>query len=303
MTSSIDVAPPRYSRGGDEFLFVEMDEAMSLEAFLRAGHLADAIASDGIVGVTDICPTNTSLLLRYDPDVIAPDALRSRVRHLEERSRDGGPQGGPAPTRVFEVPVWYADPYTSEVAQRFRTHHQTPEKTDLEFAADLNGIADADTLIERHHAAPWMVTAVGFVAGLPFMYQMVPRDEQIEVPKYLSPRTDTPALTVGHGGCFSVIYSVRGAGGYQMFGIAAAPIFAPDSSLHDFQDSMVLFRSGDIVKFKPIDADEYHDIQKRCEEGTFRYRTAAVPFDVDLWRRDPASYNASVMEALDGTAG
>ena len=30
-----------------------------------------------------------------------------------------------------------------------------------------------------------------------------------------------------HGGCFSCIYSVRGAGGYQMFGITPAPIFDP----------------------------------------------------------------------------
>ena len=60
---------------------------------------------------------------------------------------------------------------------------------------------------------------VGFVAGLPFLFQMVERAKQIEVPKYLRPRTDTPKLTVGHGGCFGCIYSVRGAGGYQMFGI------------------------------------------------------------------------------------
>jgi len=57
---------------------------------------------------------------------------------------------------------------------------------------------------------------VGFVAGLPFLYQMVERSRQIEAPKYLRPRTDTPKLTIGHGGCFSCIYSVRGAGGYQM---------------------------------------------------------------------------------------
>ena len=71
---------------------------------------------------------------------------------------------------------------------------------------------------------------VGFVAGLPFLYQMVERRRQIEVPKYLSPRTDTPKLTLGHGGCFSCIYSVRGAGGYQMFGVTPAPIFDPAQS-------------------------------------------------------------------------
>ena len=81
--------------------------------------------------------------------------------------------------------------------------------------------------MQAHSGAPWFVTMVGFVAGLPFMFQMVERHRQIEVPKYLRPRTDTPKLTVGYGGCFSCIYSVRGAGGYQMFGITPMPIFDP----------------------------------------------------------------------------
>ena len=34
----------------------------------------------------------------------------------------------------------------------------------------------------------------GIVSGLPFLYQMVDRPRQIEVPKYLRPRTDTPKL-------------------------------------------------------------------------------------------------------------
>ncbi len=56
------------------------------------------------------------------------------------------------------------------------------------------------------------------------MYQMVEREKQIEVPKYLRPRTDTPKLTVGHGGCFGCIYSVRGGGGYLDPNANASPV-------------------------------------------------------------------------------
>lgn len=290
----------RYSFGGDEYLFVEIDESMSLEGYFLVGTLAAAVEAEQIPGITDICPTNASLLLRYDPDVTSPQALQEKVQELEVGVRTTSSQTSQA--RVFEIPVWYEDPFTSEVGQRFRDNHQTPDKTDLEFAAEVNNLAGAQEFIERHHGTPWMVTAVGFVAALPFMYQMTPRSRQLEVPKYLSPRTDTPALTVGHGGCFSVIYSVQGAGGYQMFGIAAAPVFAPNSPLADFQDSMVLFRSGDIVKFTPVGEDEYRDIQKQCEEGTFRYRRTDVEFDLAGWTADPETYNAAIMEALDGTA-
>jgi len=290
----------RYSFGGDEYLFVEIDESMSLEGYFLVGTLAAAVEAEQIPGITDICPTNASLLLRYDPDVTSPQALQEKVQELEVGVRTTSSQTSQA--RVFEIPVWYEDPFTSEVGQRFRDNHQTPDKTDLEFAAEVNNLAGAQEFIERHHGTPWMVTAVGFVAALPFMYQMTPRSRQLEVPKYLSPRTDTPALTVGHGGCFSVIYSVQGAGGYQMFGIAAAPVFAPNSPLADFQDSMVLFRSGDIVKFTPVGEDEYRDIQKQCEDGTFRYKRTDVEFDLAGWTADPETYNAAIMEALDGTA-
>ena len=90
-------------------------------------------------------------------------------------------------------------------------------------------MAAVDDFVAAHSGSPWFVSMVGFVAGLPFMYQMVERQRQIQVPKYLRPRTDTPKLTVGHGGCFGCIYSVRGAGGYQMFGITPMPIFDPDA--------------------------------------------------------------------------
>jgi urea carboxylase len=141
---------------------------------------------------------------------------------------------------------------------------------------------------------------VGFVAGLPFMFQMVERERQLEVPKYLRPRTDTPALTVGHGGCFACIYSVRGAGGYQMFGVTPVPIFDPEQKLPDFRDFMVFFRPGDIVKFRPVDKAEYELIRAEVEAGTYRYRQAQVSFTLDDFLADPLAYNATLLEALDG---
>lgn len=296
------VRTARYAWGGDEFLFVEIDESMSLQAFQRVSALAGALESQRLDGITDICLTNASLLVRYDPEAIHPRDLLRHVQTLE-KAVSSAERAAVSQTRILEFPVWYNDPVTAEVMNRFRSHHQAPHMSDPEYVADINGItAGARELIDRHHSTPWMVTAVGFVAGLPFMYQLAPRAEQLEAPKYLSPRTDTPALTVGHAGCFCCIYSVRGAGGYQMLGLAAAPIFAPQSSLADFRESMVLLRAGDIVKFKPVTQDEYDAIQRQCGDGSFRYRSATVEFNIDAWTRDTSSYNRSLMEALDGIA-
>ena len=299
MTSAPPVpATARYTWGGDEFLFVEIAEGMSLAANFKANAMAALLGEEDITGVTDICPANASLLIRFDPDVVLPKDLEATVRRVEDQVVHASSRV--LETRVIEVPVWYDDPYTNETGARFRKGHQKPEGTDLDFAAEENNLESAAEFIRRHHESAWLVSMVGFVAGLPFMFQIVPQDQQLEVPKYLSPRTDTPALTVGHGGCFACIYSVRGAGGYQMFGIAAAPIFDPAQRLADFSEFMIFFRPGDIVKFRPIDEAEYRDIQAQVEAGTYRYRQAPVTFDLERALENPAQYNKDIMEQLNG---
>ncbi|MHA7209626.1 5-oxoprolinase subunit B family protein [Arthrobacter sp. MDT1-65] len=288
----------RYTWGGDEFLFVEISESMSLAANFKANAMAARLTAREIDGVVDICPANASLLLRFDPDVVPPDQLEALVRQVEEEVAQLSEQT--LETRIIEIPVWYDDPYTRETGARFRKGHQRPDGTDLDFAAEENGLSSPQEFIRKHHESPWLVSMVGFVAGLPFMFQIVPQEEQLEVPKYLSPRTDTPPLTVGHGGCFACIYSVRGAGGYQMFGIAAAPIFDPAQKLSDFSDFMIFFRPGDIVKFKPVDEDEYTAIQAEVDAGTFTYRQTPVTFDLQKALTDPTAHNRDILEKLNG---
>ncbi|MEG9247112.1 carboxyltransferase domain-containing protein [Arthrobacter sp. Soc17.1.1.1] len=288
----------RYTWGGDEFLFVEISESMSLAANFKANAMATRLTARAIDGVVDICPANASLLLRFDPDAVPPDELEALVRQVEEEVAQLSEQT--LETRIIEIPVWYDDPYTRETGARFRKGHQRPDGTDLDFAAEENGLSSPQEFIRKHHESPWLVSMVGFVAGLPFMFQIVPQEEQLEVPKYLSPRTDTPPLTVGHGGCFACIYSVRGAGGYQMFGIAAAPIFDPAQKLEDFSDFMIFFRPGDIVKFKPVGEDEYRAIQAEVDAGTFTYRQVPVTFDLQKALTDPTAHNRDILEKLNG---
>jgi urea carboxylase len=288
----------RYSWGGDEHLVVQLDEAMSLEANFTAMAVTRRLQGLHLDGVVDICPANASFLVRFNPDIIPPSALEKEVRDAERAVEDA-----PAltlDTRIVEVPVWYDDPFTNETAARFRDRHQRPEGNDLEFAAAENGLPSVQAFIDRHSGSPWIASMVGFVAGLPFLFQMVPRERQLEVPKYLRPRTDTPPLTVGHGGCFACIYSVRGAGGYQMFGVTPVPIFDPSQQLPDFTDFMVFFRPGDIVKFRPLDEQEYERIRADVPTGAYRFRQRPVAFSLHDFLADPDTYNAGLLEALDG---
>ncbi len=286
----------RYSFGGDEHLFVECDESMSLEAFFKSLSMTSAVRESRIAGVTEICPANASFQIKFDPDVIKPDDLLHEVTAIEGAAEKTEPV---IKTRIIEIPVFYQDPWTHETLMRFRERHQDPKATDLEYAAQVNGLSGVDAFIAAHSGSPWFVSMVGFVAGLPFLYQMVDRPRQLQVPKYLRPRTDTPKLTIGHGGCFSCIYSVRGAGGYQMFGITPMPIFDAEQKISYLRDFMVFFRPGDIVKFKPIGRDDYDRAVEDVAAGTFAPTIRSVTFDLREFQKDIDGCNAKLEGALD----
>ena len=292
----MNTANYRYSLGGDEHLFVEISDSMSLHAFFKSMMTTSALKKQNIPGVIEICPANASFQVRFDPDVLPVEQLIDTLKSIEKSLENA--QDMSLQTRIIEIPVLYNDPWTHETLMRFRERHQDPQSTDIEYAARINGYGDIDEFIKAHSDTPWFVSMVGFVAGLPFMFQMVEQQKQIQVPKYLSPRTDTPKLTVGHGGCFGCIYSVRGAGGYQMFGVTPIPIFDPTQTVAHLSEFMILFNPGDIVKFNPVNKDEYDQLVNDVENNRFKLRTHPVEFSLNKFLAQPQNYPKQLMEAL-----
>ncbi|MCI5968469.1 5-oxoprolinase subunit B family protein [Helicobacter sp.] len=295
-----------YTFGGDEFLYVEVDEkGMSLEAFFQAMAICSKLKEMHINGITEICAANASYMIRFDPDVIHYQKVLSLLKDLEKEITINNAE---LQTRVIEFPVFYQDPYTYETLMRFRDHHQVMAEdstfnkntTDIEYAAAINGYKNVEDFIEAHSQNPWFVSMIGFVAGLPWLYQLVDRQKQIEVPKYLKARIDTPKLTIGHGGCFGCIYAVRGGGGYQMMGITPAPVWDPEQKLEYFKDSMVFLNPGDIIKFTPCTKEQYENFVKQVEDGTFKLKIRNANFSLAEWKKDYKAYNKQILEVLNG---
>ncbi|TQN28459.1 urea carboxylase [Haloactinospora alba] len=296
-TTAVTLPPARYEFGADEFVFVEIDQAMSLEANFKAMAITSALREEGLDGIVDICPSNASYMIRVDPERLHPKELVAELQRLE-RSQSEVAADRTLRTRVVDVPVLYDDPWTRETVLRFRDRHQDPEATDLEYAARINGFSSVERLTEALSGAPFIVTMLGFVPGLPFSYQMVPRERQIEVPKYVRPRTDTPERSFGYGGAFAVVYPVRGAGGYQLFGIAPAPVFDAEQRLPDFASGVVFPRPGDILRYRAIDTAEYERLRSEVDAGTFRYRIREAEFRPAEFLSDPDGVNRDLLEVL-----
>ena len=122
----------RFSFGGDEHIFAEVSEEMSLEAFFTSLSMTNAVKQAGIKGVTEICPANACFQIKYDPDMIKPSDL---LRELKSMEGAASKSDATLKTRIIEIPVYYNDPWTHETLMRFRERHQDPNATDLEYAA------------------------------------------------------------------------------------------------------------------------------------------------------------------------
>ncbi len=285
----------RYEYGGDEFVFVQLSEAMSLEANFKGMAITRKLKEQNLDGIIDICPSNASYMVRVDPEILRPDDLIAELKSIEESIKDLDLE---ISSRIVDVPVLFEDPWTHEAVMRFRDRHQDPNSTDLEYSARINGYESKEEFIKAIDASPFLVSMIGFVPGLPWCFQIVRQEKQIEVPKYVRPRTFTPERTFGFGGAFAVIYPVQGAGGYQMYGIAPAPIYQKEQTLPDFQDSIVFPRQGDIFRYRSITRVEYDDIREQVEAGTFTYLKKDITFTPQEVLENPEKFSEMVLRRL-----
>jgi|GEM_PF-3537330 len=63
---------------------------------------------------------------------------------------------------------------------------------------------------------------------------------------------------------------------------------------------MVLFNPGDIVKFKPIERQEFDQITEDVEARQFEPKISAITFSLEEFESDINAYNKTLMEALNG---
>jgi urea carboxylase len=283
-----------YTFGGDEWIVVQLDEAMSVGVNVRAQAITRHLAALDVDGVIDICPANAAYMIRIDPDVVDPRTMVEQLQEIEQEVGDAADER--LATRMIEIPVFFEDGWTHETLMRFRDRHQTPDKTDIEFAAERNGYATTQAFIDAICGAPFIVSMTGFVPDLAWDYQLVPQERQIEVPKYARPRTDTPALAFSWGGAFAAIYPVQGAGGYQLLGICPVPVIDLTQTLPDFREDPFLHRAGDLHRYRPIDREEYDAIRAHVEDGTYAYAMAEVEFVPGKYFEDPEGTATALME-------
>lgn len=284
----------RYDYGGDRYVFVEFAIDMALEENFKTLSLAEAIQHAEMEGIVEVIPSICSMLVEYDRTVIQVDPLIEKLKAIEASMT----HLTEIPTRIIDFPALFADPWTTECAETFKSHHQTGQVPNIDFVAEINGFEDRESFIEALCATPYWTVMVGFTPGLPWLYPMgVSGDRVIQAPKYNRPRTWTPDRAVGLGGAFLAIYSVRNPGGYQLLMRTTNPIYDPKQAHPDFQENPVLLKPGDILKWRAVTREEWDELDAAIQKGE-RFKIKRVTFEPEVYQQDPPGYTQALMEGF-----
>jgi len=207
----------------------------------RVRELFLALDDAGLPGVVDLVPTYRSLLVCYDPLALSLDELQERVRDLDARRGELAL----APPHVIDIPTVYGGDFGP----------------DLAFVAAHNGLTEAQ-VVEIHGGTDYLVYMMGFSPGFPYLGGM---SERIATPRLKTPRTAIPAGSVGIAQQQTGIYPVESPGGWQLIGRTPVRLFDPG------RRPPVLVEAGDYLRFVPIDAATFADVDEAVRQGTWAF--------------------------------
>lgn len=257
---------PRCAPGGDRCMLIEFGDELSLELNFYSQGVGRATEEQKIKGVVETAPFFASLLIHYEPDEISFEDLKKEILSLA--SSFGRGNDVEVDSRLIYMPAVYLDPWTADAMREYREKIDPDKKPDPEFIADLNGLEDVDQFVRVHSGSEYWCAALGFWPGTPFLMPLDPRC-RLTAPKYNPPRTFTPRGTIGMGGGASAIYPVDGPGGYQIFARTPVPIWDARQRLPQFESQRWLLQPTDRLKFIPCTIEEFDEIERKVDEGTY----------------------------------
>jgi inhibitor of KinA len=196
-----------------------------------ASRLAAAVRRLAPPWLIDVVQAYTAVAVHFDPDQTWFAAVAEVVRRLLAEPDAAGADEGP----LHLIPCCYALQFDLD---RVARHVGRP----------------ADEVVRLHGETEYTVYAIGFSPGFPYLGYLPPA--LCGVPRLEAPRLRVPAGSVGLTGRQTGIYPEDRPGGWNIVG--RTPL-----RLVDMAEGYFPLRTGDRVRFVPIDEAEFHRLQGR----------------------------------------
>lgn len=171
-------------------------------------------------GILDVIPGYNTLLVEFDPRATSPRRLRALMNGSDISATND--TGG----RRVNIPVVYEGPDLKQLA------------------GDLS--MQPSELVTRHAGRDYVVYAIGFTPGFPFLGDV---DPAIRTPRLNHPRAVVPAGSVGIADHQTGIYPVASPGGWRILGKTTERVYDPH------RGRPFLLEPGDKVRFIPVETD------------------------------------------------
>lgn len=221
----------RIAAAGDEALLVEFGSVISRPLNRKVHGLAARLEAVSDVADNEVFPPGwlielvpgySSLLVRYDPDVIRYPQLAAAIQRM---ARSGAATDRDE-SRLIEIPVRYGG----------------EEGPDLSFVAERTGM-DLQEVIRLHSEPTYVVYMLGFMPGFCYLGELHP---SLALPRRATPRLRIPPGAVAIGGAQTGIYPLESPGGWHWIGRTNVVMWDPH------REPPALLRAGDEVRFVPL---------------------------------------------------
>ena len=224
---------------GDCGVRIEFGSEISPVINARIRRFGAALDAAPIDGMTEWVCGYAVVTVYYRPWVIGCEdlctALRQRLGESEAVLEAALME------RVIEIPVCYGGDFGPDLEEVAARHRLT-----------------ADEVTGLHSQPLYRVYFLGFLPGFAYLGGL---PALLETPRRASPRLCVPAGTVGIAGSQTGVYPLETPGGWQMIGRTPLRLFDPR------REAPALLSAGDRVKFVPIDAAQYHRLEKTIAPG------------------------------------
>jgi inhibitor of KinA len=219
---------------GDTALVVEFGDAIERGVSARVLALARALEEAALAGVVETVPTFRSLMVVYEPLVVASEALAARIADLAALVK-----AKPQPCRRWRLPACYDESLAPDLADVSRRTGLSPAQ-----------------IVERHSAPIYHVYMLGFLPGQAYLGDLA---DALVLPRRQVPRTRIPAGSLAMAMAMTCIFPMETPCGWHIIGRSPVPLWKPQGG--------ALVAPGDQVVFEPVTLREFEALAGLAAEG------------------------------------
>ena len=213
---------------GDAALYCDFGKDVNKETNIQVIRYFKSIQNEDIEGINNLTPSYNKLIISFDLKKTNFKDLKNVIENLTVTNIND------LKNKKVEIPVCTHDKFS----------------LDIKRLEDILNISRSN-IYKNFFDKEFFCYMTGFIAGMPFLGDL---DNDMRAKRLETPRVKVPKGSVGLTEQFANIYTFESPGGWNIIGNTPKNIF--DNSKEKDPN---LINPGDIVTFKEISKEQYHN--------------------------------------------